>query len=104
MSPRRVLRSIPNEFIRAMPKTDLHLHLDGSLRLQTLIDIAQKDGIELPAYTVEGLREKVFKENYRDLPEYLEGFKYTCAVMQRAENITRIAYELAQDCFGENVR
>lgn len=95
---------IPEEFFKAMPKTDLHLHLDGSLRLSTLIELAQKDGIELPAYTVEEMREKVFKDQYNDLPEYLEGFKYTCAVMQKADNIRRIAYELAQDCFGENVR
>ena len=44
------------EFIRAIPKTDLHLHLDGSLRLGTLIDIAKAENIKLPSYTEDGLR------------------------------------------------
>ena len=39
----------PAEFIQAIPKTDLHLHLDGSLRIGTLIDLAQEAGVALPA-------------------------------------------------------
>ena len=46
----------PYEFIKEMPKSDLHLHLDGSLRLETLIDLAKKQNIELPSYTPEGLK------------------------------------------------
>ena len=52
-----------DEFIKNMPKTDLHLHLDGSIRLDTLIELAQKDNIKLPSYTEEGLRELVFKKD-----------------------------------------
>ncbi|KNC77302.1 hypothetical protein SARC_10236 [Sphaeroforma arctica JP610] len=55
---------ITTEFLKALPKTDLHLHLDGSVRLTTLIELAEQEGIELPANTVEGLKEKVFKEHY----------------------------------------
>lgn len=88
----------------ALPKTDLHVHLDGSLRLSTLIELARERGVELPADTEAGLRERVFKDHYADLPEYLAGFAWTCAVMQDAEALDRVAYEFAQDNFAEGVR
>src|SRR5450759_3948014 len=44
------------EVIRRLPKTDLHVHLDGSLRLGTLIELARERGIELPSFTEDGLR------------------------------------------------
>ncbi|MFN3412369.1 MAG: adenosine deaminase family protein, partial [Exilispira sp.] len=68
-----------DEFIRKIPKTDLHLHLDGSLRIITLIELAKQQRIELPSYTKEGLEELVFKKSYNNLDEYLKGFAYTCA-------------------------
>ena len=98
------MKKINAEFIRLIPKADLHVHLDGSLRLPTLIELAQKDAVDLPAYTEKGLREKVFKKQYNSLPEYLKGFDYTTAVMRSAENIERIAYELGQDAAAEGVR
>ena len=95
---------IPAAFLRRIPKADLHVHLDGSLRLSTLIDLAKKHGIELPAYTEKGLRQKVFKDKYASLVEYLKGFSYTDAVMQDAPSIERISYELGQDAIAEGVR
>jgi adenosine deaminase len=96
--------TISADFIRAIPKTDLHVHLDGSLRLETLIELAKAGNIELPSYDAQGLTETVFKETYKDLPDYLAGFAYTCAVLQNPENIERVAYELAQDNLAEGVR
>jgi adenosine deaminase len=93
-----------SEFLRALPKTDLHLHLDGSLRSPTLIELAQERHVELPAYTEEGLRQTVFLDRYADLGEYLHGFKYTCAVLRDAAALERCAYELAIDNFAEGVR
>ncbi|MBM4365494.1 MAG: adenosine deaminase family protein [Deltaproteobacteria bacterium] len=87
-----------------LPKTDLHVHLDGSLRLDTLIDLAGERGVKLPSNSPEGLRESVFKSHYADLPEYLAGFAWTCAVMQDAEALERIAYQFALDNWAENVR
>ncbi len=95
---------ITRELIEKLPKTDLHLHLDGSIRIETLIELAKDGGVELPSYTVEGLKKTVFKDNYRDLDDYLKGFGYTCAVMRTKENIERIAYELAVDNQNEGVR
>lgn len=96
--------SYSNDFIRDIPKTDLHVHLDGSLRLPTLIELAKERGIELPSYTSEGLRELVFKEKYDSLDEYLRGFSYTSAVLNDFESLQRAGYELALDCFAEGVR
>jgi adenosine deaminase len=95
---------ITRELIGKLPKTDLHLHLDGSVRLETLIELAKDGGVVLPSYTVEGLKQTVFKENYKDLDDYLKGFGYTCSVMRQKENIQRISYELAVDNQREGVR
>ncbi|HUJ08715.1 MAG TPA: adenosine deaminase family protein [Verrucomicrobiae bacterium] len=96
--------TIPDEFVRRIPKTDLHLHLDGSLRIPTLIELAKKQRVKLPSYSDEGLRRQVFKNTYKNLPDYLKGFAFTCAVMQDAESLERIAFELAEDNLAEGVR
>jgi len=95
---------VTRELIAKMPKTDLHLHLDGSIRIETLIELAKQEKVELPSYTVDGLCHTVFKENYENLEEYLKGFGYTCAVMRNRENIERISFELALDNQKEGVR
>jgi adenosine deaminase len=94
----------PDAFIRAIPKTDLHVHLDGSLRLPTLIELARERRVALPSETEEGLNELVFKPSYRDLDEYLKGFVWSLAVMQDIESLERTAYELALDNWAEGVR
>jgi len=98
------MKKINEAYLKAIPKTDLHLHLDGSLRIPSLIEMAQSGNIELPSYTESGLRELVFKDFYTDLPDYLNGFQYTVSVMQNAENLERIAYELGVDNLNEGVR
>lgn len=90
--------------VRRIPKTDLHVHLDGSVRLDTIIDISKRDHLDLPSYTVDGLNEILFKDQYADLKEYLTTFAYSCAVMQTPEDLERISYELALDSQAEGVR
>ncbi|MCO4762370.1 MAG: adenosine deaminase family protein [Myxococcales bacterium] len=96
--------AIPLAFLRDLPKTDLHVHLDGSLRITTLIDLAKEYGVKLPSYTEEGLRELVFKDRYESLGDYLHGFSYLCAVMQSEVALERAGYEFAQDNQAEGVR
>jgi adenosine deaminase len=96
--------AVSREFIQRIPKTDLHVHLDGSLRLRTLVELARQERVELPSHSEEGLRATVFKSRYAGLPEYLQGFAYTCAVLQRPENLERAACELAEDNIAEGVR
>ena len=92
------------EFIKAIPKTDLHLHLDGSLRISTLIELAHEAGVALPAQDEKGLRELVFKDKYQSLEEYLRGFSLTTAVMHNDSALFRVSYELMMDNAAEGVR
>lgn len=95
--------AITRELIAVLPKSDLHVHLDGSLRLQTLIELARERRIALPSNSQAGLLQTVFKRAYRNLPEYLKGFEFTVACLQDAESLERVAYELCLDCRAENV-
>jgi adenosine deaminase len=91
-------------FIRAIPKTDLHVHLDGSLRIPTLIELARERKIQLPSFTEDGLNQMIFKPSYASLVEYLQGFTWTLKVLQDKEGLERTAYELAMDNWAEGVR
>lgn len=98
------MKNINSSFLKAIPKTDLHLHLDGSLNISRLIELAKDRNIELPSYSPEGLKDTVFKDKYNSLEEYLKGFAYTCAVLQDPESLEQAAYELSLDNFNEGVR
>ncbi len=96
---------LPLELIEKLPKTDLHVHLDGSLRLSTILDLAEKQRVDLPAKDEDGLRKAMhLGENCGSLVEYLKAFDVTLRVMQNEESLRRIAYELAEDAAKENVR
>lgn len=91
--------------IERLPKTDLHVHLDGSLRLQTMLDLAEDQGLTLPADTPEGLAAALHcGENTGSLVEYLKAFDVTLQVLQTEDALHRVAYELAEDAAAENVR
>ncbi|MHC4813105.1 MAG: adenosine deaminase family protein, partial [Planctomycetota bacterium] len=94
---------ITRELVARLPKSDLHVHLDGSLRLETLIELAKERRVKLPSATPEGLLRTVFKRAYKNLPEYLKGFEFTVACLQDEEALERVAYELCWDCRNENV-
>ncbi len=91
------------DLIGKLPKTDVHVHLDGSLRLDTLIELARDARLELPSQTPEGLLELVFKETYDDLEDYLRAFSYTSPALCTAEALERTAYELGADNLAEGV-
>jgi len=95
---------IAPEIIRKLPKTDLHVHLDGSVRISTLIELAREYRVQLPSYSVDGLLTQVFKSEYESLVDYLQGFRYTVGVLQSELALERAAAELAEDCQTEGVR
>lgn len=93
------------ETIQRLPKTDLHVHLDGSLRLNTILDLAKQDSIPLPASDAEGLAKAMHcGENTGSLVEYLKAFDVTLRVLQTEASLFRAAYELGADAAAENVR
>jgi adenosine deaminase len=92
-------------FLEKLPKTDLHVHLDGSLRLATILDLGEKQGVRLPASDEDGLREALHAGQVCDsLVSYLSAFETTLSVLQTEEALYRTAYELAEDAARENVR
>ncbi|HSN92404.1 MAG TPA: adenosine deaminase [Anaeromyxobacteraceae bacterium] len=96
---------VTEALLRALPKTDLHCHLDGSLRLETILDLAEKQKVKLPASDPEGLARAIHMgEICESLEDYLTAFDVTLAVLQTEEALFRAAHELAVDCARENVR
>lgn len=88
-----------------LPKIDLHCHLDGSLRPQTVIDLAAEQNIELPSTDAEVIKEMmVAPETCPNLQEYLDRFALPIKVMQTAQGIERISFELFEDAAKENVK
>ncbi|MDA0378032.1 MAG: adenosine deaminase [Bacteroidetes bacterium] len=95
------------DLIRSWPKAELHSHLDGAMRLESMLDLAQaQDRMDLlPARSLEGLRAELRKvDDSSDLWDYLAWFKYTIGLMQDADSLSRVAYEMAMDFAAENVR
>src|SRR5690606_33501183 len=96
---------VPLEVFQQLPKTDLHVHLDGSLRAETILDLARQQGLSLGLDTVEQVRAAVGAgKHFGSLVDYLKGFELTLQVMQEEDALERIAFELAEDAHRENVR
>jgi len=93
------------ELIEKLPKTDLHVHLDGSVRINTLIELAKEQNIQLPTTDPDEMRKLIVcGEHTSSLEEYLRGFPIVNLVLQTKESLRRAAYELAEDAARENVR
>lgn len=93
------------EFAKTLPKAELHCHLDGSIRPETVLEIAKKDKIELPSYDINEI-DKAMKIYglVKDLKEYLTKFDIPQRVMQTKENIIRITEELLEDASWSNIK
>jgi adenosine deaminase len=88
----------------ALPLVDLHRHLDGAIRLETVIELAQEKGIELPAYDVEGLKPHVVIDGKADgLMDFIGRFKYLTAVLTDLDACRRVAYENVEDAKAEGI-
>jgi adenosine deaminase len=93
------------DYLEKLPKTDLHCHLDGSLRLRSILALAEQYKVRLPAHDEERLYKLIYPgEECKSLEDYLKAFDITLAVLQEEEALHRAAYELAEDCAKENVR
>ncbi|MFT5143237.1 MAG: adenosine deaminase [Rhodothermales bacterium] len=93
--------------IRAWPKAELHVHLDGSLRVETMLDLARKQGKmdQMPAHDPHALTRAIREiDKAGSLEGYLAWFDLTLVLMQTPESLKRIAAELVEDSAGENIR
>ena len=87
-----------------LPLIDLHRHLDGSVRLETVIELADQQGIELPAWDVESLRPYVVIEGKAaGLMDFIGRFQYLTAILHDLDACRRVAYENVEDAKREGI-
>jgi adenosine deaminase len=92
------------ELLARLPKAELHVHLDGSLRPETMLDLAPGVHAPLPAWDPAGLRRAMLVDDASSLEDFLHRFDVTIALLQRPEAIERVAYEMVEDAARDNVR
>jgi len=95
---------IHSELLRRLPKAELHCHLDGSVRAETLIELGREYRQPMPSTDADALREYMRVDDARHLEDYLARFEITLSVMQSADALERIAYELSIDAARDGVR
>ncbi|MGM0508005.1 MAG: adenosine deaminase [Fusobacteriota bacterium] len=89
--------------LRNMKKAEIHIHLDGSVRIATILDLAKKNEIKLPADNKVNLKKYLqVNEKDKSLVDYLKKFQLPIKVMQTKENIERISFELLEDLANRN--
>jgi len=88
-----------------LPKTEIHIHLEGSIRTQTIIDVAREYKLELPAYVAEELDKHVkVYDQMRDLDAVLKAFAIFQNSITSPAVVERIAWELFEDSSRQNIR
>jgi adenosine deaminase len=94
------------EILQNLPKVDLHRHLEGSLRLSTLAEIALEHGVDLPSYDIEELRPyvQVTTDESPDFHVFLEKFNFLARFYSKLDCIDRISYEAVADAAEDNVK
>jgi adenosine deaminase len=88
-------------FIAAMPKVELHVHLEGSIRPATLLRLARSNGVALPADDLEGLQAFY---RFTDFDHFIRVYITVCSCLQHPEDFSLIAYEFGADMARQNVR
>ena len=97
----RTVTDAERHFIEQMPKAELHVHLEGSVYPETLLDLGRKNGLPLPFKNVAEARDWF---QFRDFAHFMETYAAICSVLQDEEDYERITYEQAQRAHAQNIR
>lgn len=89
------------KFIEQLPKAEIHYHLEGSIQDETAIELAKKNGVDLPGDNPEQLQE--FYDGLDGLNGFLEGAAAVTRVMQTAEDFERVTAEVGADAARQNI-
>ncbi len=92
-----------SEFLRTIPKAELHSHIDGCIRPETIVSLAKKYGVALPSYDPVELYKMLYREKYENLDDLLKTFALALAVMKTPEALEQVAYEFVQDYLADGV-
>lgn len=95
---------LTRELMGRLPKAELHVHLDGCLRPDTMLALARQARVSLPASDPATLRKFMRVDNATNLEDYLRRFDITIALLQTPEAVERVAYEMVEDAARDNVR
>jgi adenosine deaminase len=95
---------LTRELIGRLPKAELHTHLDAALRPETMIELARGAAFELPTRDPEQLRRFMRVDDAANLEDYLRRFEYTIPLLQSAEAIERVSYEMVEDAALDQIR
>ncbi len=90
--------------VTALPKAELHLHLDGSLRVETALELARTRGVEAPRTNAAMFEALVAPERTASQAELLERFDLPIALLQDAEALEQVTAELVEAKAADHVR
>ena len=90
-----------DSYLRAAPKVELHVHLEGAIQPATLLELARRNGVHLPADSVEGLRRWF---TFRDFAHFNEVYVAVTRCLRTADDYELIAYELGAEMARQNIR
>lgn len=90
-----------NAFIEAMPKVELHVHMEGSVQPELLLQLAKKNNVELPADSVEGIRKWY---TFRDFSHFVEIYVAITKCIKSPEDIEHMARAFIEGQAQQNIR
>src|SRR5687767_7434091 len=89
-----------HNFIQKMPKVELHIHIEGAIQPKTLLQLAHKNGIELPAKDVEGLRDWY---RFKNFPHFIEIYLKASTCIQTVDDIELVARDFLANQAAQNI-